>query len=308
MTHQKASYLHLLEQGELAQRAEQAQAGLSDCTGCAWECHVDRLAGKYGQCATGEKARVASYGPHMGEEDPLRGWRGSGTIFFARCNLHCVFCQNYDISAGDAGVEVAPDQLAAIMLEIQSQGCHNINLVSPSHIVPQIIAAVNIAAHRGLQIPIVYNTGGYDSLASLQLLDGIVDIYMPDMKYSDEATARRFSGIPAYPEINQAAVKEMHRQVGDLILDENGVAVRGLLVRHLVLPNNLAGTAGIARFLYKDFSAQTYLNIMDQYRPEYRAGMYADLRRPCTRTELREAVKTAIEAGLTRLDQRRDDG
>jgi len=295
----------LYQSGELAERARRARLVLSDCTGCAWECRVNRLAGQLGQCLTGSKARIASFGAHMGEEDPLRGWRGSGTIFFSRCNLHCVYCQNSDISAQDAGVELEADQIAAIMLDLQTQGCHNINLVSPSHVVSQIIAAVQVAAQHGLNIPIVYNTGGYDSLPSLRLLDGIIDIYMPDMKYSDEAVARRYSGIPNYPAVNRAAVKEMHRQVGDLMLDQHGVAKRGLLVRHLVLPKKLSGTDEIARFLFEEISPNTYLNIMGQYRPEYQASRHPELNRPCTRQELDEALKTAHVVGLRRFDRSR---
>jgi putative pyruvate formate lyase activating enzyme len=296
-------YTYLYKQGELARRVVRAREILRDCTGCAWECHVDRLAGEYGQCLTGAKARVANFGPHLGEEKPLRGWRGSGTIFFSRCNLHCVFCQNYDISGSNAGVELEPGQLAAIMIQLQDQGCHNINLVSPSHVVPQIIAALNVAAGVGLKIPLVYNTGGYDSVASLELLDGLVDIYMPDMKYANAKVAQRYSGIPAYPTINQAAVKEMHRQVGDLVLNTHGLAVRGLLVRHLVLPNHLAGTEEIARFLCEEISPNTYLNIMDQYHPTYQADFHTEINRPCTQIEYLEAVEAARKAGLSRFDR-----
>jgi putative pyruvate formate lyase activating enzyme len=302
---QKPSYLKLHERGELRERVFHSQAILKDCTGCAWECHVDRTAGQYGRCMTGSKARVASYGAHMGEESPLRGWRGSGTIFFARCNLHCVFCQNYDISAADTGSELDANQIAAIMLQLQDEGCHNINLVSPSHVVPQVIAAIHEAAGKGLRIPIVFNTGGYDSLGALKLMDGIIDIYMPDMKYASENAARQFSGIPNYPEINQTAVKEMHRQVGDLTLDPQGIAVSGLLVRHLVLPNGLAGTAEIARFLHDCISPATYINLMDQYRPEYKAYHHQEINRTCTRKELIEAYEAAKAAGLSRFDQRR---
>jgi putative pyruvate formate lyase activating enzyme len=301
---QKPFYLQLLERGELQEREVLAQAVLRDCTGCAWECHVDRTAGQLGRCMTGSKARIASYGAHMGEEPPLRGWRGSGTVFFASCNLHCVFCQNFDIRSSDAGVELGPRQIAAVMLELQDQGCHNINLVSPSHVVPQIIAAIYEAAVHGLRIPIVYNTGGYDSLHSLKLLDGIIDIYMPDMKYATESTARQYSGIPNYPNVNQAAVKEMHRQVGDLTLDSHGIAVRGVLVRHLVLPNGLAGTAEIAKFLHDCLSPATYINIMDQYRPEYKAYHDHEINRACTRMELKAAFEAAKTAGLSRFDQR----
>ena len=252
----------------------------------------------------GERAKVSSYGPHMGEEDPLRGFRGSGTIFFTRCNLHCQYCQNHDISQTDSGYEVEPEDLAEIMLKLQDAGCHNINFVSPSHVVPQILVGVLIAAQAGLKIPLVYNTGGYDSLSSLALLNGVIDIYMPDMKYADPEIARRLSKIPDYPKINQVAVKEMHAQVGDLVLDERGIALRGLLVRHLILPNNLAGTDQIVTFL-SELSRNTYLNLMDQYRPTYRAHLYPEVNRRITREEYNRAIQLAADAGLSRLDERR---
>ena len=300
------AYLQLLRGGELRERVARAYEHLSVCDVCAWGCKVDRRAGQVGVCRTGERARVSSYGPHLGEEDPLRGWRGSGTIFFSRCNLKCQFCQNYDISQADAGYEVEPEQLASIMLELQAQGCHNINFVSPSHVVPQIMAAVLIAAEAGLRLPLVYNTGGYDSMAMLKLLDGVVDIYMPDMKYADAEIARRYSKIPNYPQVNQAAVREMHRQVGDLQVNEMGLALRGLLVRHLVLPDDLAGTADIVRFLATEISPDTYLNLMDQYRPAYKAHHFPELNRRITRQEYEAAVKMARDAGLRRLDERRN--
>jgi len=299
------AYLNLLRTGELQARVAQAYELLSICDVCAWHCRVDRRAGQVGVCRTGERAKVSSYGPHLGEEDPLRGWRGSGTIFFTRCNLKCQFCQNHDISQTDAGREVEPEELAAMMLELQAQGCHNINLVSPSHVVPQIMAAVLIAAQAGLRLPLVYNTGGYDSMEMLRLLDGVVDIYMPDMKYADAETARRYSKIPNYPQVNRAAVREMHRQVGDLQVNEKGLATRGLLVRHLVLPENLAGTGEIVRFLAAEISPHTYLNLMDQYRPAYRAYRFPELNRRITHGEYEAAVKMAHQAGLHRLDERR---
>jgi putative pyruvate formate lyase activating enzyme len=250
---------------------------------------------------------VSSYGPHFGEEDPLRGSRGSGTIFFARCNLQCLFCQNYDISQYGYGEPTTPEQLAAIMLELQDQGCHNINLVSPTHVVAQILSALLIAAQAGLNIPLVYNTGGYDALETLALLDGVVDIYMPDMKYADATIGRQLSGIPDYPQVNRAAVREMHRQVGDLQIDRRGIARRGLLVRHLVLPAGLAGTSEIVRFLASEVSTHTYLNLMDQYRPCYRAhqaSQFPELGRRLTPTEYSDALRAANQAGLTRLDRR----
>jgi putative pyruvate formate lyase activating enzyme len=299
------AYLAPLHSGELKNRVQQATQRLEKCDLCAWKCQVNRLAGIKGICQTTDQARLASYGPHMGEEDPLRGWRGSGTIFFARCNLHCQYCQNYDISQTDAGALVEPQGLAAAMLELQSLGCHNINFVSPSHVVPQILAALLIAAQAGLHLPLVYNTGGYDSLETLQLLDGVIDIYMPDMKYASAQIARHYSRIPHYPESNQAAVKEMHRQVGDLQMDEHGLAQRGLLVRHLVLPNGLAGTAEIVRFLAQEISPNTYLNLMDQYRPSFNAGQFPKVNRPIRPQEYQEAVRLAQEAGLERLDKRK---
>jgi putative pyruvate formate lyase activating enzyme len=250
------------------------------------------------------KARIASYGPHHGEENPLRGRRGSGTIFFSWCNLRCQYCQNADISQSPAGREVGSDELAAIMLELQRRGCHNINFVSPSHVIAEILEALVIATDSGLNIPLVYNTGGYDSPEALKLLDGVIDIYMPDMKYADRLIARRLSKIGNYPAINQSAVREMHRQVGDLVLDEHEIAQRGLLVRHLILPENLAGTEEIVRFLAEEISPNTYLNLMNQYRPAYRAAMYPPLDRPLTQKEYDDAVLMAKHAGLNRLDNR----
>jgi putative pyruvate formate lyase activating enzyme len=299
------SYLNLLDEDLLADRVVEAYRHLSICDVCAWECPVDRRAGKLGVCRTGELARISSYGPHFGEESPLSGTRGSGTIFFTRCNLRCQYCQNHDISQTDRGDEVEPESIAGMMLKLQSRGCHNINFVSPSHVVPQILAAVLIAAQAGLRIPLVYNTGGYDSMGMLELLDGVIDIYMPDMKYSDPVVAKRYSRIPDYPQINQKAVKEMHRQVGDLSVDKDGIAVRGLLVRHLVLPDNLAGTDEVVRYLCERVSQNTYLNIMNQYHPAYKSHHYPALNRRLTDQEYQSAVDFAIAAGMTNLDQRK---
>jgi putative pyruvate formate lyase activating enzyme len=296
------AYLRLLETGALQQRVVDAYLRLERCELCAAGCLANRRAGKLGACRTGELARLSSYGPHMGEENPLRGWRGSGTVFFGGCNLRCQYCQNYDISQTRSGEETGPQELAAVLLELQAYGCHNINFVSPSHVVPQILAAVLIAARAGLRLPLVYNTGGYDSVETLRLLDGVIDIYMPDMKYSNPQVARRYSKVIQYPQANQAAVREMHRQVGDLRLDERGLAQRGLLVRHLVLPNGLAGTREIARFLAEEVSPNTYLNVMDQYRPTFQAHLYASLNRPVTPQEYQDALAVTRQAGLTRLD------
>jgi len=299
------AYVRLLQRGELRDRARQAWGRLADCDLCPRDCHVNRLQSATGAvCRTGERALVASFGPHFGEESCLVGRHGSGTIFFSWCNLRCQFCQNYDISQLGAGREVEPEEIAAMMLALQARGCHNINFVTPSHVVPQILAAVAIAGERGLHIPLVYNTGGYDALVSLTLLDGIVDIYMPDMKYADESLARRYSKVRNYPAINQVAVKEMHRQVGDLVCDDEGIARRGLLVRHLVLPDGMAGTADIVRFLANAISPNTFLNVMDQYRPRFNACDFRELNRPITRNEYREAIRLAEVAGLCRIEGR----
>jgi putative pyruvate formate lyase activating enzyme len=299
----KPAYRALLKTGELKERVRQAWARLEDCDLCAHACHINRCETLKGAvCRTGERALVASFGPHFGEETPLVGRQGSGTIFFSLCNLRCQFCQNYDISQSGKGGEVEPPELAAMMLKLQSRGCHNVNLVSPSHVVPQVLAAVLIAAEEGLDIPLVYNTGGYDGMTGLHLLDGIVDIYMPDMKYADERYARTYSKVRNYPDVNQAAVKEMHRQVGDLLLDDEGIAQQGLLVRHLVMPGGIAGTAEIARFLAEEISRHTYLNLMTQYRPSYRARSFQVIDRRPSQAEYAEALRMARSSGLYRFD------
>ncbi len=299
-------YLKLAETGELAQRAARAWQHLESCDLCARYCRMNRRETVKGAvCRTGELAVVHSHGPHHGEEDPLRGRLGSGTIFFSWCNLRCVYCQNWDISQKGLGRERTAGELADIMLELQAQGCHNINFVSPSHVVAQIIAAVAIAAEKGLRLPLVYNTGGYDSVEALQLLDGVIDIYMPDMKYGDSSEGHRLSHVRDYVAVNRAAVREMHRQVGDLVMDDDGVAMRGLLVRHLVLPENLSGTDDVLRFLAEEISLDTYVNIMDQYRPCYRASENATLDRRISRSEYLRATEAARRLGLGRLNSRR---
>ena len=287
---------------ELQERADIAVTRMEYCDLCARRCNVNRLAGKLGICKTGLQARVSSYGAHMGEEDPLRGWKGSGTIFFSRCNLRCVFCQNHDISQTDAGNEVTPQELAAIMLKLQEMGCHNINLVSPSHVVPQILAGLVLAAQNGLHLPLVYNSGGYDSLETLQLLDGVVDIYMPDMKFANGGFAKKYSRAQDYPQVNRTVVHEMYRQVGDLQVGEDGLAARGLLVRHLILPRNLAETKQIVSFLANEISVNTYLNLMAQYHPAYDASRYPELNRCITMSEYDDALRIAKEAGMNNLD------
>jgi putative pyruvate formate lyase activating enzyme len=296
-------YLKRLRAGAFRERISQAFRHLERCDLCARYCYVNRLVTVQGAvCRTGERAVVHSFGPHHGEEAVLRGYKGSGTIFFSWCNLRCVFCQNWQISHKGVGRAVQPRELAAMMLDLQEQGCHNINLVSPSHVVAQILAAVEIAALEGLRLPLVYNTGGYDSAEALALLDGVIDIYMPDMKYGDSLIARKYSKVRNYVEVNRMAVKEMHRQIGDLILDPNGLAQRGLLVRHLVLPGNLTGSEQVLDFLAHEISPNTYLNLMDQYRPSYRADEYPPLDRQITKAEYSAALELAKGYGLRRLD------
>ncbi len=302
---QEPGYVALARSGEFASRVTRAWRHMKDCDLCARYCRINRLETTKGAvCRTGDRAIVHSYGPHHGEEDPLRGSRGSGTIFFSWCNLRCVYCQNWEISQKGMGRVVDIDELAAMMLNLQERGCHNINFVTPSHVVAQIIAAVGVAAAQGLRVPLVYNTGGYDSIEALRLLDGIVDIYMPDVKYSASDEAHRYSHVRDYVAINRAAVKEMHRQVGDLVLDESGIAVRGLLVRHLVLPGDVSGTADVLRFLAQEVSPDTYVNLMDQYRPCYRAGENPPLDDTLTRNDYARALGQARELGLSRLDGR----
>lgn len=297
-----AAYQELYLKGELSRRVKEARALLACCELCPRRCRVNRLIGEIGKCRTARRAFVSSFGPHFGEEAPLVGRFGSGTIFFTHCNLRCIYCQNYSISQLGEGWEVSAEEIAEMMLSLQARGCHNINLVSPTHVVVQILEALEIAVSRGLSIPLVYNSGGYDSVETLKLLDGIVDIYMPDMKYSDEETAFKLSGVRNYPEINRAAVKEMHRQVGDLVINEEGIAVRGLLIRHLVLPNDLAGTSEIVNFIAQEISPNTYVNIMAQYRPCFKAFEFPLLSRSITKSEYQRAIRLALEAGLKRLD------
>lgn len=301
----EASYLRTYRVGELSERIKQSWALLESCRLCPRNCAVNRLEDKRSVCRTGRKAVVSSYGPHFGEEPPLVGRRGSGTIFFTWCNLRCRYCQNYSISQLGEGEEVEDEELAQMMLSLQAMGCHNINFVSPTHVVPQILSALSMAIEGGLKVLLVYNTGGYDSVETLQLLDGIFDIYMPDMKYSDEKVARELSGIKNYPQVNRDAIKEMHRQVGDLVVDEHGVAQRGIILRHLVLPHGLAGSEETFRFLAQEISKDTYLNIMDQYHPCYKAYDHPQLRRRITSEEYQEAVQLALRYGLRRLDARR---
>ncbi len=286
----------------LSDKVKEAEAILKKCELCPRKCHVNRTAGQRGVCRTGDKPFVSSWGPHFGEERPLVGRRGSGTIFFGNCNLGCIFCQNYPISHLGEGQEISFEKLASIMIELQNIGCHNINLVTPTHQMPMILRSFEIARGEGLSIPIVYNCGGYESLHAIELLEGIVDIYMPDFKYSDPDMALRYSNAKDYPDAARVAIKEMYRQVGDLILDERGIAKRGLLVRHLVLPEGIAGTEGVVKFIAEEISKNTYINIMDQYHPCFRAFDNPPLNRRITDKEYREAVKMALDAGLKRID------
>jgi putative pyruvate formate lyase activating enzyme len=264
---------------------------------------VDRsLSARGAVCRTGRHAVVHAAFPHHGEERPIRGAGGSGTIFFSSCNLRCLYCQNWEISWRSEGQEVDAAGLARMMLDLQTRGCHNVNLVSPSHVVAQVLEALDLAAGKGLRLPLVYNTGGYDALSALALLDGVVDVYMPDMKYADERAGHRLSGVRDYVRVNRAAVKEMHRQVGDLRVDARGVAVRGLLVRHLVLPGGAAGTDAVMRFLATRVSRDTYVNVMDQYRPCHRAGEVPEIDRRPTGAEIDAAVEAARRHGIHRLD------
>jgi len=315
-------YIALAHSGELRNRAEAARGMLRRCRLCPRNCEVDRLKDEKGFCQTGGRAIVSSFAPHFGEEDPLVGRGGSGTIFFASCNLRCVFCQNYDISHLMDGREVQPRELARMMLGLQRMGCHNINVVTPSHVAAQILEALEFAIAEGLRVPLVYNTGGYDSLETLRLLDGVVDIYMPDLKCTGRGVARTYLNAEDYPDVARAAIREMHRQVGDLKvgqianlsnssspshpshLSHPAVALRGLLVRHLVMPNSLAGTAEAMRFLADEISRDTYVNVMAQYRPCAFAYDHAPIARGITSDEYTAAVETAARAGLHRLDSR----
>lgn len=305
MSEQLPAYIETLRSSRLKKKIQQAVDIASCCTLCPRRCRVDRNGGETGFCQTGDRAVVASYNAHFGEESPLVGRHGSGTVFFTHCNLLCNFCQNYEISHEGEGVEVSERQLADLMLNLQQIGCHNINFVTPSHVVSQILAAVAIAAQDGLTIPLVYNSSGYDSVETLKLLDGVIDIYMPDFKFWDENIADQTCQAPDYPQVAQHALVEMHRQVGDLVMDDAGIAQRGLLVRHLVLPHGKAGTRQVMRFIASQISSNTYVNIMPQYRPCGRAHDIEALSTPLSGNEFDLALQAAEEEGITRLDQRR---
>ena len=307
------AYLALDRAGELAERVSAGLRELEDCCACPRNCHVNRMADLSRVCHTGRYARVASAFAHFGEEDCLRGWCGSGTIFFSLCNLRCVFCQNWDISQKAVGPVCPPEKIADLALDLQRQGCHNINFVTPEHVVPQVLEAVAAAIPRGLRLPIVYNTSAYDSVASLRLLDGVVDIYMPDFKFWERDTAKRLAKAKDYPDRAREAIKEMHRQVGALKFGPDGLARRGVLVRHLVMPGQSAEAEAIFRWLADEVSPDTYVNIMGQYRPEYEVGQiagdglpakYGEIDRRPAGEELERARAAARRAGLWRFDER----
>lgn len=297
----KASYLQLLEAGELQRRSEVLNAALANCVLCPHQCEVNRLAGEHGFCGTLKEAVVSSAGPHPGEEDELVGRYGSGTIFFSHCNLKCLFCQNYHISHYGQGRPLDSKRLARLMLNLQQRGCHNINLVSPGHVIPQIVEAILRAAQNGLNLPIVYNTNSYDLSGTLRYLDGIVDIYLADLKFADDAVGRKYMGVSNYYAIASSAVKEMHRQVGELKVNHDNIAYQGLMIRHLLMPQNLADTEKIMDFIAKEVSPYTYINLMGQYHPAYKAYNYPELRKPITPREWRQAVKAARAAGLKQV-------
>ena len=302
------AYLDTWRRGEFPARVEAAIAELSDCCACPRNCHVNRLENVARVCNTGRQAIVSSAFPHFGEEDCLRGWNGSGTIFFGLCNLRCVFCQNWDISQQESGGECSGEEIAGLMLALQARGCHNINFVTPEHVAPQVVEAIVEAVPRGLKVPIVYNTSAYDSLQSLQLMDGLVDIYMPDFKFFTYEPSRSLLKAKDYPARAMEAIKEMYRQVGDLKFGPDGLARRGLLVRHLVMPNHLEDTRLIFEWLADDVSPNTYVNIMDQYRPLHQvgtcSGKYDIINRRPTSREMQEAHAAARDAGVWRIDER----
>lgn len=296
------AYLKTQREGLLNAKISSAQELLESCTVCPRNCHVNRKDGETGFCRAGFLPKVSSSSPHFGEEQPLVGFHGSGTIFLTHCNLGCLFCQNYSISHLDEGEEISFEQLSRMMVALQSLGCHNINFVSPTHYVPQILKALPTAIEHGLSVPLVYNTGGYDSVETLKLLEGVFDIYMPDFKYGKEEVAEEYSEARDYPHVAKQAIHEMFRQVGDLLLDDRGIALRGLLIRHLVLPSGLAGTQEVMRFLSKDISKDTYVNIMAQYHPCGDIPPGSPLYRRISKLEYVQAVEMAKKEGITRLD------
>lgn len=296
-------YIKTYKEGLLKEKVKKAREILRACSLCPRGCGVDRLSDHVGVCKTGKNASVSSYHPHYGEEAPLVGHNGSGTIFFTYCSLLCNFCQNYDISHEGSGEEVSCEQIAGMMLFLQNSGCHNINFVTPSHVVFQILSALEIAIEKGLSVPLVYNTSGYDRVETLELLEGVIDIYMPDFKFWDPKVAQLTCEAQDYPEIARNAILEMHRQTGDLVIDKSGLARHGLLIRHLVLPHGLAGTQDTMKFIAQKVSPNSYVNIMPQYRPCGRANEVKELSRPLLPKEYKAALHAAKEEGITRLDR-----
>lgn len=297
-------FLALEREGLLTDRIEKLYAVYENCHLCPRNCRVNRIKGETGVCQATAKVKISSAFPHFGEERPLVGKGGSGTIFFSHCGLRCVFCQNYTISIEGEGVEISDEHLAETMVKVQSFGCHNINLVTPTHYVPSIMRALKQAIRLGLKIPLVYNTSGYETLEVLQLLDGAVDIYLPDLKYMQPALSSKYSsGAYNYPYYAKLAVKEMHRQTGELKLDERGIAVSGVILRHLIMPNRVSGTEDFIKFVAREISPTTYINLMSQYRPEYKAMEYPEISRRSNRSEHMEALEWARKYGLTRLDK-----
>jgi putative pyruvate formate lyase activating enzyme len=294
------SYIDLFEKGELGQRIRLLREFLKECRLCPRECRVDRLNGEKGVCQAGLEPMVSSAFPHFGEEPPLVGYHGSGTIFLTHCNLRCVFCQNYDISHLGNGKPITSSEMARVMIRLQDMGCHNINLVTPTHYAPQIVASLPEAIEKGLRLPIVYNCSGYESIEVIRLLEGVVDIYMPDAKYMDGKHSKQFSNAPDYPEVIKGVLKEMHRQVGDLTTDSKGIAERGLLIRHLVMPDGVASSEAVLRFIAEEISAHSYVNIMDQYRPEYGAHEFPEINRRITQKEYLQATQWARRYQLYR--------
>ncbi len=293
-------YLERLTPIELKSRTEQLLELQKKCRICPRECLANRHDGETGDCNSTDQLIISSVSPHFGEEPPLVGTNGSGTIFFTNCNLKCEFCQNYDISQLGAGSITTIEELVSEMLKLQNRGCHNINLVTPTHFTPQIVSALVIAVERGLEIPLVYNCGGYESVETLKLLDGVIDIYMPDIKYSDDKLAEKYSGVSDYWQTVRTAILEMHRQIGDLKISRRGIAQRGLLVRHLVLPNGISGSEKVIDFIADEISTNTYLNIMDQYHPAYKASAYEELNRPITQIEFLHTIQYARSKNLYR--------
>ena len=294
-------YLSLLENGTLHERVNTLKNMLSDCVLCSHQCKVNRLNGEKGYCQSLDNVVISGSQPHFGEEKELVGRYGSGTIFFSNCNLRCVFCQNYEISQCGEGREISSHELAEVMLVLQNHRCHNINLVSPGHIIPQIAEAIYIAAKKGLSVPIVYNTNGYDLTDTLKLLEGIVDIYMPDIKFANDESAKKYLRVKQYFTIASQAVIEMYRQVGDLKITNENIAYRGLLIRHLIMPQNIAGTEKIMKFIAEKLSPNTYVNLMAQYYPAYKAYEFKELNKKISRQEFENAIKIAEENGLTNI-------